>query len=136
MHCYFVVVVKDWSVDQETNNVSLFHVVEELQVTSDAALILQELSIVSLWEVDSPAEVGTTFEACFDLMDASSAVMKNRLQSEFTVSHPRTRVRVPSIAVHGAGKFSIVARHRAKGSSGDWTEGARWRIEVKVTAPD
>jgi len=83
--CYFLTVCGGSSVDQHSNNVSLFNLVEQVNVNPNARQLprgLLPLEIHAYWSL-TPGQVGEEFEARFVLvadtgLETSSSTFKHR----------------------------------------------------------
>lgn len=111
--------------DQQTNNVSLFNVIEQIEVTlakdvPEGLLPIAQmpLELVSLWERVA-GDGATGGAAVVDVMDATGKRIGGREMSFDLNDHRRCRTRLTlnGVPISGSGRYVIRVVHRSAGEA-------------------
>ena len=135
--CYLLAVCVGSSVDQHSNNVSLFNVVEQLNVPPGAppppgGLVPLE---VHAYFVLSQAEIGAPFEIRFALIAPSGLETFSEVFSHRSVT-PRYRTRTLGLPFPPvAGQYELRLDWRPAGQHGWTREALRWPVAIVEAAP-
>jgi len=125
------------SIDRDTNNISLFEVIEQLNVQGDVrepVIVPRPFEIVSLWTripLDQPARR----EARYRLRTPGGRdipVVTQELDLR-QYRRLRTRSRLPALPVDQAGLYSFVVEYREQDR--DWSPAAEVPLDVQVSRP-
>jgi hypothetical protein len=134
------------SIDSQTNNVSLYNVVEEvgfqLQPTNGQQVNFSEkkgvpfnMEVVSLWKRTNQENL--VADAKIELLDPSNQKMQEALYKlEFKPQHQRMRsiIKMNGITITGQGEYNFSILLKEEGSD-NFKEVARTPIVIKITAP-
>lgn len=121
------------SIDRETNNVSLFDVLEQIQVYEWAgpAGIAGPFELASLWY---RPDVPSRGEARVTLRSPSGRLLHEATQEIDLREFRRVRVRylIPGMHIEGSGTYSFIVEGRQQNAE-DWFAAASIPLEVNVT---
>ena len=134
------------SIDSQTNNVSLYNIVEEvgfkLQQTNEQQVNFSEekkwpfnVEVVSLWKRTNQGNL--VADAKIELLDPSNKKMQEVLYKlEFKPQHQRMRsiIKMNGITITGQGEYNFSILLKEDGSD-KFKEITRIPIVVKITAP-
>jgi Tfp pilus assembly protein PilX len=134
MRCYFLVLAKDWAHDAETQNISIFHMVEEIQLALDQPIIVPDLCVVSGWEREDE-ELPGRYEVEYTVRRLGHSEPAVTMSLEISLEGPRYRTRAYGLPLTGTGAFRIEARSRAAGSEQWKTSDQSWPLNVTLGAP-
>lgn len=128
--CYLCALSWNSSIDRDTNNMSIFHLIEHTQLrTSDVPGFLP-FQVHHYWEFEE-SERGQDYQFRTVVIRPS----KDRWESEPYDSRsraPRNRLRATGIRVLGAGIHLVTAESRATGTE-DWSPaGLAWPLQVDL----
>jgi hypothetical protein len=123
------------SIDRQTNNISLFEVIEELRVEGlggQPGVVPCPLELVSLWTRSDP-NVPTRGEARITLHTPGGQTPISQTQPVDLQEYRRlrSRARVPGLPVDQAGVYMFVVECRELGQE-QWLRVARIPLEVQV----
>ncbi len=129
--CYLLTLCSGSSVDQHSNNVTLFNLVEQLNVPPNAPPPpggVIPLEIHAYWEL-SPGELSADFEMRFSLVAASSGLETvSDVLAQRSVT-PRYRTRTMGLPVPPVlGQYDLRVDWRMTGSEGWTREEATWPL--------
>lgn len=123
------------SIDRETNNISLFEVIEQIQIqglADEPGVLPCSLELVSLWsrtEPDKPsrgeARIFLRTPRTTNLMPQTQAVDLQQYR------RLRSRLVIPSIPIEGPGIYTFVVECREQGRE-QWVQVASIPLEVQV----
>ena len=125
--CYLLALAQSSSLDAETNNFSLFGLIEEVAVPGPNAFL--PLEFHAYWKF-APEELNVAFEIRLRLTDGKTDHPSpvTSLQS----STARLRGRGAGLRIPGPGQWNLLADWRLP--DGEWTAGTiRWPLTVKTT---
>lgn len=113
----YTIVARGHAIDAQTNALTLFHVVEQIQ--GELPFVLSELSLVTVWQ-RTPEDAGMTFDHRTGLVAPSGQEVFHFEQS-FQMTKPRHRV----LCVVQGIRFSESGCHRVevqlrKADDGNW----------------
>jgi len=136
--CYFLGVCSGSSLDQGSNNVSLFNLIEQLNLSPGAApprggLIPVELH--AYWMLE-PEEVGASFQTRFVMVSLESGLEIPTDVAQHLSRTPRFRTRalgLPHPPV--VGEYSLKVDWRTDDSAGWVRDLARWPVSVVELQP-
>lgn len=134
------------SIDSQTNNVSLYNIIEEvgfqLQPTNGQQVNFSEkkglpfnMEVVSLWKRTNQENL--VADAKVELLDPSNQKMQEALYKlEFKPQHQRMRfiIKMNGITITSQGEYNFSILLKEDGSD-NFKEVARIPIVVKITAP-
>lgn len=135
------------AIDSETNNVSLFNIIEEvgfqlpstdgkLANFSEKKAIPVVIELVSLWKrVATVGEISSDIK--FELLDATNQKMQEvACHLEFKPQHQRmrTRIRMNAINITGQGEYNFSVLLKENGGE-EFKEIARIPLVVKIVVP-
>lgn len=127
MRCYMLCITSGSSLDKNTNNYSLFNVVEQCQLKSFPAQAPFETHI--WFEVES-VERGERFELELLIKQGDEVLRRSNTWDIFPDSE-RYRVRINGLDIPQAGRCKVTARFRPKGE-GDWQNvGLEWPLHAE-----
>lgn len=136
-HCYMLAVSSGSSVDQHTNNVTLFNLVEQLNVPPGAPPPpggVVPLEIHAYFQLDA-REIGQSFEVRFALVPGSGLETYSEVAVHRSVT-PRYRTRSVGLPFPPVmGQYALRVDVRAQGSE-SWTrEPAAWPLSIVEYVP-
>lgn len=143
----WTLVCKSSSIDNETNNVTLFNVIEEIgflinPVTGNALNFAEkktiplDIELISLWKRGSSSG-NLTADVKIELLDPKNVVMQEiPYKIEFKPQHERmrTRIRISSINVTSQGEYNFSILLKEQGGK-SFVEVARAPIVIKISIP-
>lgn len=128
------------STDKETNNVSLFDVIEQLNVLApdpipDGAGIPIQSELVTLWSRENPEEPGRTGGRVRLLSPNASVAFAQEFDINLLEHHRvRTQLRMNGFPLRGFGRYLLVVEQRQGEDA--WREVARIPIQLeRLTQP-
>lgn len=136
-NCYFLAICGGSAVDQHSNNVSLFNVVEQVNIAPNAGQPprgMLPLEIHAYWRLANP-ELGSEFETRFVLVaDTGLETPSSTFRHRPVTTRFRTRtVGVPYPPVFG--EYLLFVDHRA-GLEADWQRSTtRWPVSIRLAEP-
>lgn len=131
----WTVLCRKMSIDRETNNVSLFDVLEQIQIyewTGQPAAVVGPFELASLWY---RPDVPSRGEARVTLRSPSGHLLHEATQEIDLREYRRVRVRylIPGISLEGSGIYNFIVEGRQQNSE-NWFPAASIPLEVTVTA--
>jgi hypothetical protein len=96
------------SIDQQTNRLSVFHVLEQINLPSFPAT-LRELYIVTLWQRNRSEDPSQNFFQTIDLRDPDGTALSEPRRVQFQLSKKRHRLVsiVNNLQIHRAGQHEM-----------------------------
>ena len=130
----FTVVVRGQSVDVQTNNITLFSVLEEIGA-SEVPFAFPDFAVVSLWKRE-PGEEGVRFVQRTSLVDPSGKeVFSADITLGFEKSRQRSIVIMQAAPFATTGEYHLVIRIRREGGE-EWSLVTDYPLEVRLLRPD
>ncbi len=126
------------SIDRETNNISLFEVVEQLQVggwAGEPADVPIPLELVTLWsrvQPDKPSRGEARI--ILETPGGHRGISQSHAVDLRKYHRVRNRARIPTIRIEGSGVYSFVVELRQQDKE-EWLEVAKIPVEVQVERP-
>lgn len=131
MRCYLTAVSLASSIDATTNTLSLFSLVEQVEVSEFPAVVPLELH-AGLQLTDSERASGTEFEVSF-AMELDGKPTNESAAVTIRPSALHHRIRVSPVQIPSVGAFQVIARWREKGHA-EWALGeVRWPLTATLS---
>lgn len=133
-HCYFLTVCSGSSVDQHTNNPSLFNLVEHISIPPDAQRPPSgtiPLEVHAYWKIE-PAELNVDFHVRF-VMVASTGLETPSMAFKHRSSTPRFRTRTIGLPFPPiADEYRLCIDWSFDGEDNWHRQGQAWPINIRV----
>lgn len=127
---YLIAVSADYALDQRTNNFSLFHLIEQIEVRQ----VPLDLPLdVHLHYEFTETERGRPFQIRIVLIDQTGAVITTSKPTDVTSPSPRQRIVLTGLRVPAPGHFLVYSEIRAADGVADgWERSAfGWPVDVR-----
>ncbi len=119
---YLIAIAESSSLDHETQNLSLFKLVEQIQIPSDAAIpAVVGYEVHSYWEFETD-EIGKRFDARM-VTEGSFRMASDPIS--FVAEKTRMRLRAPGVGLPSLGQLRLSVEICAAGSNA-WMPSAIW----------
>ncbi len=136
-HCYMLTICSGSSVDQHTNNVTLFNLVEQLNVPPGAPPPpggVVPLEIHAYFQLDT-TEMGQSFDMRFALVPGSGLETYSEITSHRSVT-PRYRTRSVGLPFPPVmGQYSLRVDTRPAGANGWTRDTTAWPLLIIEHTP-
>lgn len=131
--CYLFAIAHLSSVDRETDNFSLYQIIERIGVESLPALLPLQAHVFFAFE---PDEYDRDYELRFVFAAPSAPEIEGMVARFRSPSGPRFRVRTPAFPLPGPGVFAIYPEWREVGAE-VWTRAVTgWPLDVRLLGSD
>lgn len=132
----WTIICRGVSIDSQTNNVTLFEIIDQIKpisVPADGTSALEridlEINMITLWE-RGDLDLEEVFDCRLKLMSPTG---KELWKNDYTIKlsatkRHRIRVRFPSLPFDGFGVYRFIAQR--KSDSGRWTKAGEASLEV------
>jgi hypothetical protein len=117
-------------VDQRTNNFSLFHLVEQMQVPRAGVMVGNEVHAYYEFE---EAERGRPYEVRIRIDDENGVTLSASAPLAVTSATPRHRILIPNLNIPRDGLLRVYAEIRAAGAMEPWQRSPwGWPLSVAI----
>jgi hypothetical protein len=128
---YLLAVSSGSSVDRDTANVSLFHLIEQVELPELPPNLRLQLELHAYWEV-APDELGAELECRFLLTRDGRPAGEPSPPIRFRPDAPRVHARAIGLPVPGLGAHRLGIEWRRKGDEPWIREPAQWPITFAI----
>ena len=131
--CYLFAVAHLSSVDRDTDNFSLYQIIERIGVDALPALLPIQAHVFLAFE---PAEYDRDYELRFVFVQASAPEVEGMVVRFHAPSGPRFRVRTPAFPLPAPGVFAVYPEWREAGQAA-WTRATTgWPLDVRILSSE